>query len=232
MTHNKHELFDSLKTALQASFEDRKLDLKEKAQLLDDYIPLDAQQRAYVRNRAFELVAEVIDEESRRDSLRWLKAVVRVLDSSEPEPIHCESFFSPGEECINAITNSIRSAQLSLDICVFTISDNRISEAIIAARDRGVSVRIITDNDKTEDRGSDIEMMLQQGIHTRIDNTRHHMHHKFMVVDKVFLITGSFNWTRSASHYNHENIVVVNDKATAKRFVDEFERLWQTFSAG
>ena len=65
-------------------------------------------------------------------------------------------YFSPGMDCLNAIIDSINNAQNSLRICVFTISDNRIVSAIEAAKRRGVDIKIITDNDKRFDRGSDI----------------------------------------------------------------------------
>jgi phosphatidylserine/phosphatidylglycerophosphate/cardiolipin synthase-like enzyme len=40
------------------------------------------------------------------------------------------------------------------------------------------------------------------------------------------LLTGSFNWTRSASEVNQENVIVTDDPRLVGAFVTEFERLW------
>lgn len=135
--------------------------------------------------------------------------------------------FSPGEECRELILNLIASANNTLDICVFTISDDRISNALLKAYERGISVRIITDNDKTSDLGSDVENLYYQGIEVKTDRTEFHMHHKFMIVEKKTVLTGSYNWTRNAALYNQENIISITDSEVTKRFQSEFDCLWE-----
>jgi phosphatidylserine/phosphatidylglycerophosphate/cardiolipin synthase-like enzyme len=41
------------------------------------------------------------------------------------------------------------------------------------------------------------------------------------------LLTGSYNWTRSAARYNHENLVVTDQENLVQDFCREFDRLWQ-----
>jgi len=139
---------------------------------------------------------------------------------------HFEAYFSPGEDCLNHIITLIKSAEKHLEIAVFTISDDRISRAIVAAMFRGVNVRIITDNDKVSDDGSDIETLSNEGIAVKVDATSYHMHHKFMLVDRKTLLTGSYNWTRSAAQYNQENVISGNDPYLLTKFQLEFEKLW------
>lgn len=222
--------YHQLQTILEKTFEDRKVDSSEKAELFREFSPLTREQRAFTRNKAFDMVKIAAREESAAPLLKWLEAIVKSLDNSEPLNSQCEVHFSPGAECASALINLIRSAKRTLDICVFTISDNNISDEIIAANKRGVKIRIITDNDKTLDQGSDIDMLAEAGVPVRIDQTRHHMHHKFAVRDNKQLATGSFNWTRSASKYNHENLVIMDDQETVRRFGYEFERLWESFA--
>ena len=51
-----------------------------------------------------------------------------------------------------------------MDLCVFTITDDRLVEVwILDAHYRGVRVRIITDNDKAADLGSDIDQLPRGG---------------------------------------------------------------------
>ena len=134
--------------------------------------------------------------------------------------------FSPGPSCKQRIISTLREANTILNICVITISDDFIKDAIKAAFDRGVAVRIITDNCKVSNEGSDIEELSLYGIPLRLDESENHMHHKFMVADDEITITGSYNWTRSAERYNQENIVWVKDQMFAKPFNQEFEKLW------
>jgi phosphatidylserine/phosphatidylglycerophosphate/cardiolipin synthase-like enzyme len=135
---------------------------------------------------------------------------------------HFEAYFSPGEDCLNHIIKLIKSAQKHLEICVFTISDDRISRAILAAYSRGVSLRIITDNDKVWDDGSDIETLFNEGVVVKVDDTSYHMHHKFMLVDRKVLLTGSYNWTRAAAQYNQENVLSGSDPYLLTKFQLEF----------
>ena len=135
-------------------------------------------------------------------------------------------YFSPGEDCVNHIIDLINEAYTQLDICVFTISDDRISRAIVEAMKNGVEIRIISDNFKIEDTGSDIEDLSRVGIPVKLDTTDNHMHHKFMIVDNKIVLTGSYNWTRSAALYNQENILSMDDEEVVSKFSNEFEKLW------
>ena len=47
--------------------------------------------------------------------------------------------------------------------------------------------------------------------------------------DGRLLANGSFNWTRSATHNNDENLVVTDDANLVRVFGLQFEKLWQQF---
>ncbi|MBC8351049.1 MAG: nuclease [Planctomycetes bacterium] len=225
-----HEPLDRI---LKKTLEDFKVSRNEKRvlQRILDELGANDQQRAFFRHRAFELArAEVLGPEA-HGVLDWLESIVKILDADEPTDSsshreHAEAFFSPGDDCRNAINGQLRRAKRSVDICVFTITDNRISDCIIETIDRGVSIRIISDNDKSEDRGSDIERFERAGIEVAIDKSEHHMHHKFAIFDQRITLTGSYNWTRSAAERNEENILVTHDARIVNRFLKEFNQLW------
>ncbi|MCF6366157.1 MAG: phospholipase D-like domain-containing protein [Bacteroidales bacterium] len=137
-------------------------------------------------------------------------------------------YFSPGHDCLNAITDVLKNAKRSANICVFTISDNRIVDAIKDMQLNGVNIKIISDNDKRYDKGNDIDYIASRlGIDVKLDTTSAHMHHKFAVIDDEITITGSYNWTRSAETRNYENILVTDSKDVAKTYNKEFNKLWQ-----
>lgn len=181
-----------------------------------------------LRSRIFDIAREKMDGGNPAAVLNWLETANKLLLLREaPVAVENKCYFSPGEGCLNAIIDHIQSATRSLDICVFTISDDRISREIGFCHTRKVRVRILTDNDKLYDAGSDIDKLVRQGIPIKVDMTESHMHHKFALVDEKVLITGSYNWTRSAQLYNQENILITNDAHAVRTFSQEFGRLWQ-----
>ncbi|XP_035746759.1 mitochondrial cardiolipin hydrolase [Egretta garzetta] len=68
------------------------------------------------------------------------------------------------------------------------------------------------------------------GIQVRHDQESGYMHHKFAIVDRRMLITGSLNWTTQAIHNNRENLLVVEDAEYVKPFLDEFEKIWEEYN--
>jgi len=55
------------------------------------------------------------------------------------------------------LATTLRTSMKTLDICVFTITNDKLSQAILECQDRGVKIRIITDDVKSNELGSDIE---------------------------------------------------------------------------
>ena len=135
--------------------------------------------------------------------------------------------FSPGPDCKNLILRELNKATKTLDLCVFTISDDEITKAILAAHRKGVCTRVLTDNDKSFDAGSDIQQLADEGIEVRVDQTENHMHHKFMIRDKKAVLTGSYNWTRSAERFNQENVLLLFEAPVVQQYGIEFNRLWR-----
>lgn len=221
-----------LEKVLLESYDDFKLSTDEKHQFksLLEAFKQDPTKLSFIRNRAFSFVANNFrtEQPAHNASLKWLENVIKSIDSvRHSSTVLSDCYFSPGNQCANKIIALLNRAKHSADICVFTISDNNISKAIADADKRGVKIKIITDNDKANDLGSDIYSLAKQGLNIRIDQTPNHMHHKFALVDQSNLINGSFNWTRSASKYNQENIVVTNDAKLIGSFQKVFDSLWK-----
>ncbi len=223
---------DDLIAYLQASLQDEVFSRNEKRDfktLLQGF-SLDTQQTNFLRSKIFELANQKIDARNFQFIMEWVKMATSAIDQPQTVTINSGAFFSPGEACRNTITNQIDTAVKQLQICVFTISDDAISSKLIVAHKRGVAIKVITDNDKSMDDGSDIYELSRAGIAVKMDNTSNHMHHKFMIADQRTLITGSYNWTRSAARYNHENILLTHESGVVKSFSTEFDRLWLTMT--
>ena len=189
--------------------------------------------RGVLRSRAFALAREHLGATGDGRIIDWLKDVNKLLlpSTDEGEETFIDARFSPGDACVQRIVALLGSCRRSADICVFTITDNRITQAILAAHAKRVTLRVVTDNEKAFDRGSDAFRLAKAGIPVRVDDSPYHMHHKFAIFDAKLVLTGSYNWTRSAAQKNEENLVVSNDRRLLDSFTGEFEKLWAKFAS-
>lgn len=221
-----------IQSLLEQSLEDFSISRSERKELKDAFAKISGQtaEQAIARHLAFRMATKVISEIGELAAMEWLEGVIKLIYASE-QKITSSSYFSPGEDCLHCIRRFIAEAKYSLDICVFTITDDRIVEKIIEAHERGIDIRIISDDDKSEDLGSDLELLEKSGLNCVYDSTPAHMHHKFAIADGQTLLNGSFNWTRSATSENSENILVTDDPILVKKYFTEFNRLWKSLTS-
>ena len=228
---------DEITVALGQTLEDRRLSRGEKRALKEVLADVREGMKGTWRASAFALAGDAIADAKidteRREVLDWLEDVVKLLEAPVEAGEHApnqvaEVIFSPGDGCRARIASLLAKSRKSADICVFTITDDRLARPIVEAHRRGIRVRIITDDDKSQDLGSDIEALRKAGVPVRVDHSEHHMHHKYAVFDGAILLTGSYNWTRSAAKHNRENVVVTDDPRLVRPFVDRFAETWDT----
>lgn len=225
--------FAELDRALRQSVADWRLDNSEKSGLRGAVSASGTDELRRVRNRAFDIARDLMLEQPARslEALHWLEQVVKTLDASAASPPRTtQAFFAPGDACLRKLRELISSARQRIAVCVFTISDDRLTDALLAAHARGIAIQVFSDNDKRFDEGSDIARLHAAGVPVRLDDTPFHMHHKFALFDGRVLANGSFNWTRSATAQNEENLVVTDDPALVGWFAARFEALWQAFA--
>ncbi len=136
-------------------------------------------------------------------------------------------YFSPGRGADDIIIGFIDRCEESLDAAVYSITHDGIAEALIRARKRGVSVRVLTDKTQAGSKYADDELIEAAGIPLLRDTQKGSMHNKFMIGDGRAVGTGSFNWTANAARRNAENFVVLRLSYAVRAFQEEFDRLWE-----
>ncbi|NXX22232.1 PLD6 hydrolase, partial [Podargus strigoides] len=137
----------------------------------------------------------------------------------------------PRRDCsLSRLLRHVLSARRSLDLCLFAFSSPQLGRAVQLLHQRGVRVRVVTDAQYMELRGSQIGLLRHTGIQVRHDQESGYMHHKFAIVDRRMLITGSLNWTTQAIQSNRENVLVMEDTEYVKPFLDEFEKIWEEYN--
>lgn len=217
--------------ALARTLDDHRLSRSERralSEVLAD-LALSEEDLTALRSRAFDLARAELARHEDRELLDWLEEVVKVLGRAAGPSVascHAEALFSGRDDCPARVVELVGAARRSLEVCVFTITDDRIARALLAAHRRGVGLRVITDDDKALDRGSDVGRLQDAGVPVRFDRSEAHMHHKFALFDGELLLTGSYNWTRGAADDNEENFVVLGDPRVVSDFTRAFEALW------
>ncbi|KAI8138376.1 hypothetical protein BJV82DRAFT_673724 [Fennellomyces sp. T-0311] len=147
-----------------------------------------------------------------------------------PSEVFCMPIFFPSENSYHTFITALKSAQETLYVCIFSLTDNTTAKALAQAKRRGVDVRIISDNEQRDAKGSDvIRLHEDEGIPYKMDSADQFMHNKFAVIDRRMVLTGSFNWSISARYHNHENVLITNIDSVVQAYHDEFERLWDQF---
>ena len=180
--------------------------------------------RIELRNQLFERAAILEETKGGEQIVRWLQNCFQIIDKYSFR--FNNVYFSPGIEIKQTIANLLHDAKTSVDLCVFTITDHELGRQIIDCRRRGLKVRIITVDEKTNARGSEIFKLEKAGIQIKTDHSHYHMHNKFGIIDKRIAITGSFNWTYTATKHNQENLLATSKFEIVNQYHDEFERLW------
>ncbi|KAL7311318.1 hypothetical protein PS15m_009096 [Mucor circinelloides] len=151
-------------------------------------------------------------------------------DAVLPGGYFARAFFFPSKDSFNAFLSVLYSATKTIDICVFAFTDDDVANALIAAKKRGVAIKIITDNQQAAGKGADAKRLQESyGIPFKTDNTTGYMHNKFAIVDSATLINGSFNWSKGARFKNRENVLITNIPICIKEFQGQFDSLWAEF---
>jgi phosphatidylserine/phosphatidylglycerophosphate/cardiolipin synthase-like enzyme len=141
-----------------------------------------------------------------------------------------ETCFSRVERCDVLLISLINRANRSIYVAVYSFTRDLLATALISSMERGVEVRVVIERERAYEQGSEYPRLKSAGVDVRLDGNPNLMHHKFMVIDGYIVVTGSYNWSSAAEDRNDENIVVILDRDVAQRFVQEFERIWQTAS--
>ncbi|XP_077019471.1 mitochondrial cardiolipin hydrolase [Tamandua tetradactyla] len=147
-----------------------------------------------------------------------------------PAPAGCLCGLPHGESSLSRLLRALLAARASLELCLFAFSSPQLGRAVQLLHQRGVRVRVITDCDYMALNGSQIGLLRKAGIPVRHDQDLGYMHHKFAVVDRTTLITGSLNWTTQAIQNNRENVLILDDADCVRLFLEEFERIWEEFN--
>ena len=137
--------------------------------------------------------------------------------------MEAETYF---EGIQSRIIEKLHQADENIRVAVAWFTDKEIIEQLEEIALRGVNVEIII-SDNEINQNVDFSSLTDRGINILYYPLKGYgsMHHKFCIIDEKLVITGSYNWTVNAKSNNGENIHVVTDKESIKKYIDKFNRL-------
>jgi|YNPBryantNP2012_1023418.scaffolds.fasta_scaffold15585_2 phosphatidylserine/phosphatidylglycerophosphate/cardiolipin synthase-like enzyme len=124
------------------------------------------------------------------------------------------------------LVSVIDSAQQSVDVAAYDLDLETVAEALIRAQERGVTVRLVTDESNADEEA--IASLRQAGIPVvaRPESSGGIMHDKFVVVDGQWIWTGSWNLTYNCTYRNNNNAVLIASRNLAEDYHTEFEEMF------
>jgi phosphatidylserine/phosphatidylglycerophosphate/cardiolipin synthase-like enzyme len=158
-------------------------------------------------------------------------------DDESPVSFNGQKFgraiFSPQGGIEDALIRAVDAAKATIDIAMFSFYSRRVAEALLAAKNRGVAVRLVLDKSQASLSSLDdwfawheFDMRLIVGPDDTRDPLYQKMHNKFGVFDGQLVETGSFNYSPNAEQNSFENSNWFDTPETAARYAAYFARMF------
>lgn len=136
------------------------------------------------------------------------------------------------------VVEQMRKAKRTIDIAMAHFDSERLADELIDAHKRGVRCRVVVDLGEYGADISQAERLERAEIPLRYHtysikwsySRAQLMHHKFLLVDGRALVAGSYNWSRTAEHKNHEVIQLFRGRRwrhIVAAYRDRFDELWE-----
>ncbi|CAD7950576.1 unnamed protein product [Amoebophrya sp. A120] len=177
--------------------------------------------------------------QNKKTSIAWsdstplsvLMTSLTLTTTSIPE-VNTENDFSratrSGVENKKKVLQYLKDAKRWIDIAMWVMTDKDVEQEINkAVMDRKVHVRILVDSRQASNPGMRqlYQRFLDNGIPVTLiyQGEYRGMHSKFIIIDGLFVLTGSLNLTVPGFEWNRENVVVLRDEHAITRYIREFD---------
>ncbi len=132
--------------------------------------------------------------------------------------------FGPSLSLWLEILRHLDAATRSIDLATYQLTCDLLASKLLQTHTRGLDIRIIADKWHSNDPNSHIRELARHGVPAWLDDRHKAFHHKYIVIDKSTIITGSANLTANARMYHAETLLTItNAPALATQFTQDFE---------
>ena len=161
------------------------------------------------------------------------------LHAFELDGYTLELYMSPSDGTKESILSAIATADYSISFCIFSFTDDDISDAMEAQLEDvpGLTIQGVFDETQAGSQYSEIHKMLDWGnqVEVLVDaitdsaGAEKFLHHKYLLIDAGYedsdplVITGSCNWSTNGFSYNDENTIISYHPDIVDLYLSEFE---------
>ena len=139
-----------------------------------------------------------------------------------------ENYFSPDDGTEDYIVTAIQNAEESVYFLAFSFTSDPIAAALLDVATAGIMVAgVFEESQYHSNTGTEYDNLLAAGLDVRLDGNQSNMHHKIFIIDGKTVITGSYNFSRSAEERNDENTLIIHDPEIAILYLAEFEHVFE-----
>lgn len=156
--------------------------------------------------------------------LEFVGGKYEIIGAEEDEEI--EEVAVTFEKIQEQILSELDKAKSIVYIAVAWFTNDILFQKLIELKQKGVNIQvIIIDDEINRLHGCNIEAEFESRripLYGFYSNNK--MHNKYCVIDLKTVISGSYNWTKSAE-YNNENIVIIKSRKISEEFACKFIEL-------
>ncbi len=139
-----------------------------------------------------------------------------------------EVFYAPEDRPLDRLVRLYEQATRYIYVAVYGLTSPRAVEALVAAKKRGVDVRMLTDHERADDmkQRTALHALTLAGVPVRVGRHDGLMHLKQVVIDDTLNASGSMNHTTSGNQYNDERLDIIHDHDITSKAKDKFLSMW------
>lgn len=148
-------------------------------------------------------------------------------------PLYSNPLFYKTRPLRDAYLKVINSAKSEIKVySPYFVPDAHVSSALLAARKRGVTVKVLTNSRRSNDERASVVAailkvnlnLVRAGVELYIWQEQAMMHRKGFVVDNEYVFFGSENFDRRGISYSSEAMAATDDAEVVKQFEAELDR--------
>jgi len=145
-------------------------------------------------------------------------------------PVNASAEVLFGKDYQQTLNKYLNQSKSSITVAMyFTITGpedkagpvNGLVNSLIAAKNRGVEVRVILEDSKLNENRLAYQRLKENNVPVYFDTPQHLLHLKAVVIDDRYVFVGSANWSRAAIEDNYE-VTYFSDSAKDARALKKY----------
>lgn len=121
----------------------------------------------------------------------------------------------------------LQGAKQSVYFMAFSFTSTDITNTLSQLKQQGVEIKGVVDSSQAGSSYAQYDDLQNENIDVLLDGNPQKLHHKVMIIDHRYVVTGSYNFSQSAETRNDENSVIIDNGNLAARYEQEFTRVYQ-----